>query len=84
MTGQAKNIISNLLLGFASVGALAASIQGFLLRPMSLLGRAVLFFAAMVIFWPTAWYMSFIGFLMFGGYFLIQRIALLKKLKAPR
>jgi len=69
---------------FGGVWALAASIQGFLLRPLSLLGRGALFFAAIVIFWPTAWYMSFIGFLIFGGYLLGQRIAVQKSLEASK
>lgn len=78
LIGPAKKIVPHLLMGFGGVWALAASIQGFLLRPMSFLGRIALFFAAIVIFWPTAWYMSFVGFLILGGYFLAQRVAIKK------
>ncbi len=84
LIGPARKIIPSLLMGFGGVWALAASIQGFLLRPLSLLGRGALFFAAIVIFWPTAWYMSFIGFLIFGGYFLGQRISIQHGLEAPK
>jgi TRAP transporter 4TM/12TM fusion protein len=82
LIGPARKIIPHLLMGFGGVFALAASIQGFLLRPLSLLGRGALFVAAIVIFWPTAWYMSLIGFLIFGGYFLGQRKAMQKRVEA--
>jgi TRAP transporter 4TM/12TM fusion protein len=84
LIGPADKIIPHLLMGFSGVWALAASIQGFLLRPLSLLGRGALLFAAIVIFWPTAWYMSFMGFLIFGGYLLGQRISIKKSLEAAK
>lgn len=75
LVGPPEKIIPSLVCTFAGVYALAASLQGYLFSPESLLGRGVLLLAAVALLWPTLLYLNLSGLVLLGGYATFRRLA---------
>jgi TRAP-type uncharacterized transport system fused permease subunit len=55
------------------VYALAACLQGYMLAPISPVGRFIVFLSAGFLLWPNNRYADLAGLALFAGYYLLQR-----------